>query len=190
MNLDFTGLGAETLEIHEPGQGLSLLLREVQRRENLLRTSSSPSIDHFWEHCTERRSEMPLWLIFADEVAGYATEIEFEALLALAARSRALGVHFILCAQFGRQYTNLTLVASSRRIALKVASSEDADLLIGTDVSSKFEDGLPGLAAVREGNGPVRIVRFALTESASTITTLFADASEIYRNRQSDTANS
>jgi len=139
-------------------------------------------MNEFWANHPARRSEAPFWLICVDEVCGltFGQEGGLSRLLAIAARSRPLGVHFLLGSQRIYDVGSMIRGITTRRICLRTSDTLDSIDVVGIPDAELLSNQLPGLAIVRDqlGTDPM-LVRFAEAD-ADTLSPLVRDARLVF----------
>ena len=130
------------------------LCAEIRRREEILTQAGASSIDAYWDAKSTATNDKPLprLVIVIDEFAVIAEYIPdfLEWIIEVAARCRALGIHFVLGTQRPAGVVSENLRANmSLRIALRVADPYDSRDVIDSDDAAAIPVGSPGRAIAR-----------------------------------------
>jgi DNA segregation ATPase FtsK/SpoIIIE-like protein len=162
-----TSVGLVTdLDDRRAVSALRALQGEVRRRERLLRAAGEADLA---ATAGPRRGAplppLPRLVVVVDELATLATELPkfLDALLDVAQRGRALGLHLLLATQRPRGVVGANIRTNvSLRIALRVHDASDSLDVIDSDAAAGIPPDLRGRAYLRAGPGDLRAVQAAL----------------------------
>ncbi|HEY7073048.1 MAG TPA: type VII secretion protein EccCb, partial [Acidimicrobiales bacterium] len=146
---------------------LRALEGEVRRRERLLRAAGEADLPAY--RLARGRGAplppLPRLVVVVDELATLATELPrfLDALLDVAQRGRALGLHLLLATQRPRGVVSANIRANTNlRIALRVQDASDSLDVIDSEAAAGIPPDLRGRAYLRAGPGDLRAVQAAL----------------------------
>lgn len=146
-------------------RALRALEAEMERRQRLF-AAAGEGVDNLDAYLATRPSEpMPRLLLVIDEFAMLAKDFPdvLEALVAVAAVGRTLGVHMILATQRPAGVVNEDILANTNlRVALRVQSREDSNNVIGVPAASAISRAQMGRAYVKLGQDDITPVQTAL----------------------------
>jgi S-DNA-T family DNA segregation ATPase FtsK/SpoIIIE len=140
---------------------------EVRRRERLLRAAGSADL-RAYRRARGRGAPLPplpRLVVVVDELATLATELPkfLDALLDVAQRGRALGLHLLLATQRPRGVVGANIRTNTNlRIALRVQDASDSLDVIDSEAAAGIPPDLRGRAYLRAGPGDLRAVQAAL----------------------------
>jgi S-DNA-T family DNA segregation ATPase FtsK/SpoIIIE len=147
------------LDRNEVRRALISLNAELHHRELLLQKADAKDLLEM-----ERKGHPdtpPSLLIVVDEFAALAKEVpEFvDGVVDVALRGRSLGLHLVLATQRPAGVITGQIRANTNlRVALRMASDEESDDVVGSPVAGAIERRLPGRAVARIG--PQELVPF------------------------------
>jgi S-DNA-T family DNA segregation ATPase FtsK/SpoIIIE len=147
------------LDRNEVRRALISLNAEVHHRERLLQVADAKDLLEM-----ERKGHPetpPSLLIVVDEFAALAKEVpEFvDGVVDVALRGRSLGLHLVLATQRPAGVITGPIRANTNlRVALRMASDDESDDVVGSPVAGAIERRLPGRAVARIG--PQELVPF------------------------------
>jgi DNA segregation ATPase FtsK/SpoIIIE, S-DNA-T family len=147
------------LDRNEVRRALISLNAELHRRELLLQKADAKDLLEM-----ERKGHPdtpPSLLIVVDEFAALAKEVpEFvDGVVDVALRGRSLGLHLVLATQRPAGVITGQIRANTNlRVALRMASDDESDDVVGSPVAAAIERRLPGRAVARIG--PQELVPF------------------------------
>ncbi len=145
---------------------------EVRHRERLLRAAR---VSDLAAYRRARSSDLdlpplPRLVVVVDEFATLATELPrfLDALVDVAQRGRALGLHLLLATQRPRGVVSPNIRANtSLRIALRIQDGPDSLDVIGSEAAARIPPHLRGRAYVRSGPGDLRAMQAALVTGST-----------------------
>jgi DNA segregation ATPase FtsK/SpoIIIE, S-DNA-T family len=147
------------LDRNEVRRALISLNAELHHRERLLQKADAKDLLEM-----ERKGHPdtpPSLLIVVDEFAALAKEVpEFvDGVVDVALRGRSLGLHLVLATQRPAGVITGQIRANTNlRVALRMASDDESDDVVGSPVAATIERRLPGRAVARIG--PQELVPF------------------------------
>lgn len=156
------------------GRALKILEEELRRRERVLRSAGATDVNHYLRlqrDSAQRLKPLPRLVVVIDEFATMAAELPkfIDALVDVAQRGRALGIHLILATQRPSGALSANIKANTNlRIALRVQAEGDSIESIGTGDAAVLPRRLPGRGFVRLGPDEVLAFQAARVSQRST----------------------
>jgi S-DNA-T family DNA segregation ATPase FtsK/SpoIIIE len=141
------------LDEHLTHRALTSLNAELKRREALLAAAGAADLREMEERDPD--GAPPSLVIVIDEFATLAKEVPafVDGVVDVAQRGRSLGVHLVLATQRPGGVVSENIRANTNlRIALRVASEQDSEDVIGARDAGRIPRSLPGRALVRTGH--------------------------------------
>ena len=140
---------------------------EVRHRERLLRAAGATDLAAYRQaRATDPDlPPLPRLVIVVDEFATLANELPrfLDALVDVAQRGRALGLHLLLATQRPRGVISANIRANTTlRIALRVQDGPDAIDVIDSEAAARIPPYLRGRAYIRSGPGQLHATQVAL----------------------------